>query len=551
MNLTVGGREISISPQQIWKQGGEAEVYELGFQALKIYKPPDHLHFLTQIERDGAEFRIREHQTKLPAFPKNIPKGIVAPDDLAYDSHGLIAGYTMPLVTSAEPLMGFSEKTSRSPNLSNNQILDVFVNLHRLIAATHKAAIVVGDFNDLNVLVDRSDNCHLIDADSFQYGSFLSRMFTSIFVDPLLCEPKAKKLQLSLPHNEDSDWYAFAVMLMRSLLCVGPYGGVYRPKSSSVKVTEPERPLYRLTVFNPDTRYPKPAMPLHVLPDSLLEQFQRIFEKDKRGVFPENQLAIRWTKCLKCGTEHARKTCPICQQMSPTLKQTTVIRGNVTCVSVFRTKGAILHASVFKDNLLWLFEENGVMKREDGHKLMAQLESYRYRLMPGYTLKGRQHLISAERKLGSSTGFESYRQTDSYDSLSVYDINSSHTYWLSNGRLMHSDEFEDIHIGDILQNKTLFWVGEKFGFGFYQAGRMTVGFVFDAERKGINDSVEIQAIRGQLLDSTCFFANDRCWFIMSIDEGGNRVNKCLVINRKGQVEAQAEANHNDGWCRYK
>ena len=34
---------------------------------------------------------------------------------------------------------------------------------------------------------------------------------------------------LGRPYAAGSDWYAFAVMVMQSLVCVGPYGGVYRP----------------------------------------------------------------------------------------------------------------------------------------------------------------------------------------------------------------------------------------------------------------------------------------------------------------------------------
>ena len=534
--ITIANRQISLSPSQIWKQGGEAEIYKLGNSALKVYKKSDHPHFLTQQERDGAKARIQEHQTKLPAFPTNAPKGVVSPTKLAYDGNRIV-GYTMSLISNVEPLMRYSEKSYQK---SNNDVMAIFRNLHTLVLATHKAGIVIGDFNDLNVLVNR-DNVYLIDADSFQFGKFLCKMFTTIFVDPLLCDPLAKKLELTQPHNETSDWYAFAVMLMRSLLLVGPYGGVYRPKQPVKRVTEPERPLHRLTVFNADTRYPKPAVPLNVLPDDLLHLFQQVFEHDQRGVFPE--LQIRWTACLKCGMEHARQVCPVC--LPSKIVQTTVIKGNITCVSVFKTTGTIVFTQMCNDKLLYLYRTDKLY-REDRSVVEENTKIRRYRLMDNVTCVGYSGGVRSVFKTQTTL-----RNTDNYDLLPTFDTNSNCLFVASGGRLVRIkstqfDEFVEEHIGDVLKHKTLFWVGENFGFGFYQAGRMTVGFVFDAERKGINDTVKIPLIRGQLLDSTCFFASERCWFILSINEGGVRFNRCLVINKNGAIEAQAEAEHNAG-----
>ena len=42
---------------------------------------------------------------------------------------------------------------------------------------------MVGDFNDLNILVTGTD-AWLIDADSFQFGTYLSPVFTERFLDP-------------------------------------------------------------------------------------------------------------------------------------------------------------------------------------------------------------------------------------------------------------------------------------------------------------------------------------------------------------------------------
>ena len=128
------------------------------------------------------------------------------------------------------------------------------------MAGLHALGVVIGDFNDLNVLV-KDEQAYLIDADSFQFGGFLCRVFPERFVDPLSCDPQERRPLLCKPFSTDSDWHAFAVMVMQTLLSVGPYGGVYRPKSTSARVPEYARPLRRITVFHPEVLYPKPAAP--------------------------------------------------------------------------------------------------------------------------------------------------------------------------------------------------------------------------------------------------------------------------------------------------
>ncbi len=72
-----------------------------------------------------------------------------------------------------------------------------------------------------------------------------------------------------------------------------------------------------------------------------------------------------------------------------------------------------------------------------------------------------------------------------------------------------------------------------------------MAFVFNAKRAGINDAVKIP-IRGQLVDSTCFFTKKRCWFLVATQESGKTIHRCSVIRPDGSVEATAEAEAGDG-----
>jgi hypothetical protein len=113
------------------------------------------------------------------------------------------------------------------------------------------------------------------------------------------------------PHDEDSDWFAFAVMAFRSLLGVGPWGGVARSCPPGA------RALRRHSVLASDITYPRAARPLATLPDDLLATFRAIFERDQRGEFPRAALErLRLRACATCGEEHARVRCPACQALA-------------------------------------------------------------------------------------------------------------------------------------------------------------------------------------------------------------------------------------------
>ena len=54
------------------------------------------------------------------------------------------------------------------------------------------------------------------------------------------------------------------------------------------------------------------------------------------------------------------------------------------------------------------------------------------------------------------------------------------------------------------------------------------------------------ALRGHLVDCTCYMTSQRCWLLLSLKEESRIVNRCLLIDRKGVIEASAEADQGDG-----
>lgn len=547
MHVLIGRKRVQIDPSKSIGKGGEADVYLIGDDALKLYKDPTHPDLLTPEDREGARQRIAMQQRKLPALlalASKLPPKVIVPAEFAMDTHGTIVGYTMPFVKGAEVLLRYAEKSYRQQGVSYETVRRIFLDLHTTVDGIHRGGVVIGDFNDLNVLVSGT-NCNVIDVDSFHLPGFPCTVYTEKFVDPLLCDSRQTKPVLAKPHTAESDWYAFAVMWMQCLLFVGPYGGIYQPKDPTKRMPHDQRPLHRITVFHKEVRYPKPAVPFKVLPDELLHYFHLVFEKDQRGIFPIVLLEnFRWTKCTVCGTEHARAVCPECAQPSPAaIRQVVTVRGKVTARRLFRTEGVILHACEQGGQLLWLYHEDGKFRRQDGSVVLdGSLDpQMRLRLRGESTLFGKDGQVIELKPNNPPERIA----VDSFGTLPVFDTNDTATYWVSSGRLVRSGEFGPEHIGGVLDGQTLFWVGPTFGFGFYRAGKLSVAFVFDAKRRGLNDTVKLPALPGQLVDATCTFGKDRCWFFISLQEGGKTVNRCLLIRPDGNVEASAQAEEGD------
>ena len=553
MNVYLQGKRIPLDPARSLGQGGEAEVFRLGTgRALKIFKPPDHPDYQgLPGEQRAAEERIRQHQRKLREFPAGLPRRVVAPEELATDRSGrLVVGYAMELVHPAEPLVRWAEPAFRRAGVPNGAVVALFRDMHATVSGLHAAGVVIGDFNDLNVLVG-AGQARFIDADSFQFGAYRCGVFTERFVDPLLCDGSASSLRLVRPCGPGSDWYAFAALLMQSLLFVGPYGGIYRPVRSSRRVLHGVRPLRRITVFHPEVHYPRPATSWRVLPDDLLHHLHGVFERDQRAPFPPALLeALRFTPCPRCGVEHARAACPFCSPHAAAVATETIrVRGQVRCTRIFETSGVIVHAAAERGVLRLVHHLGGAYRREGGTVVLhGPLDpALRFRVLGATTLVGRGEevaLLSPERA-------PERLSVDSDGTGPAFDTNGRHRYWASAGRLFRDgtspwgiDQPEPI--GDVLQGQTRLWAGPTFGMGLYRASNLSVLFTFDAERRGVNDTLSLPPLRGQLVDASCALDEGRAWLLLALHAGGRTTHLCLAYARGGALEGTAEARAGDG-----
>jgi len=502
--------------------GGEAEVFDLGGGiALKRFKPPAHPDYAhSPFEQRAAAARLAEHQRKIPELMRlALPDRVAAPIDVVRDANGAITGYTMPLVSNAEPLMRYGDRTFREQGgLTTPRVIPILAGLHRTVVQLHATGVVIGDFNDLNVLVQGTE-AHLIDIDSAQFGPFLSTLFTARFLDPRLTD--GQTLAPVRPHDRDSDWFAFAVMVFRTLLLVDPFGGIHHPANGGSRVAQDARSLRRLSVLHPDVIAPKHAYSFQTLPADVLRHFDEIFSHDRRGEFPI---------ALLTSLQPAPTAAPsIGRPMQ-------IVRGRITAQEVFMTSGVIVATALDHDRLLWLEHRDGEFRREDGTVAFRGPLDPRLR----FALERRATIVlRGDEVLILHQGMERLRAT----SLAT---NARHRYWLDSGTLYRDGSVAPEAIGSVLGGLTRFWVGDTFGFGFYRANAMTVAFVFDAESRGIRDGVNLPHIGGQLIDANAVFTSDLCWLFLALQEGGRIRHRCTVIRRDGSIEATHEEEPGEG-----
>ena len=548
MSVYVANRKLRLKPADAIGKGGEADVYDIGNdQVLKLFKPASHPDYANAPdEQHAAKQRLDVHQTKLPAFPHNLPARVVVPDQLATDRKrgGRVIGYTMPRIRPAEMLYHFGDPRIRHRGISAAQRSYVLADLRASVAGVHAAGVVIGDFNDLNVLVSY-DNAYLIDADSYQFGGYVCCVYSDRFVDPAICDPQATGLVPAAPHSELTDWYAYCVMVFRTLLFVGPYGGVYKPGKKGRRVAHARRPLERISVFDPKVVYPKPAVHYRVLPDDLLHYLEGVFVRDRRGPFPAELVDdLRWTTCTCCGLEHARELCPTCAAAHQLPARASVrVRGAVTVDRMLQTAGVIVDARLAGDCLELVSRGDGGLCAEDGTVLAAgELGPHRWaaRWQRGVAVgePGRVCLIEPEEA-------PQVIATDHCAGQPAFARNSRHHYWLSGGQLFRDGMLGPEPIGGVVSEQTRFWVGERFGLGFYRAGALCVGFCFDADRGGLNDRVQLP-LRGQLITASCQFGGDRAWLFVTERRGARINSRCLLISSAGELLATARTEAAEG-----
>lgn len=524
--------------------GQEAVVYDMGNgQVAKIYRlPTDPYYVQSPDEQKAATARITMHQKKLAMYPAGLPGNIIVPNNLLRDKQGIIIGYVMPFITGAETLLTYGDMGFRqSMNIGNNEIRDIFLHLHDTLRSLHAKNVIIGDFNDLNILV-KDRKVYMIDTDSYQFGPFISSMYTEKFIDPLLCDVLLKNHDpfwtMTRNHTYQGDWYAFSALLFKSLLFVDPYGGIYKPKDMSKKIKQQLRASKRINVFDPDVIYPKHAYPYKVLDPKILRYFQDVFSKDHRGEFPHALLhTMQWNTCNACGIQFATPVCPVCTLGHVHMIIPISVSGNIQIKEVFVTEGTILFVEIQQGKLLYVYHTNDEYRRENERVVFSGPLSRTLHI----AINGTSTVLSQSHTMAvvDQSGKTQKLFIDCVGTRPVCDADDHQIFWVENGNIYKSNpfglEYSPINIGQAIVDNTLLWKGPSFGFGLYKAGDILQGFLFDESSKVINDKVNLPFIKGQIIDVKAYISDQLAWCMMAVKDQSKYINHCIVIDTQGKI----------------
>jgi serine/threonine protein kinase len=159
------GKPIELGP--VVGRGGEAVVYSLAADPAwiaKIYEPAPRPNYTDKLTW------MLEHPPSDPTAPRGHPS-LAWPAALLYDQAGHLAGYRMPYIRDAAPvLVVFNPRRRKEslPRFDRRYLHHTARNLATAVSALHQGGYVIGDLNESNVLVRTSALVSLIDTDSFQ-----------------------------------------------------------------------------------------------------------------------------------------------------------------------------------------------------------------------------------------------------------------------------------------------------------------------------------------------------------------------------------------------
>lgn len=488
--LTLNKQPLNLLPEALLGVGGEAEVYRVADQAIKVFHPLSKLMELNPaVPKEALQRRHEEKIKKLKHFPAVLPASVITPRSLVYRGKH-IAGYAMNMVPQANDIRMLSVRRFRDGIISNAQVGALFTHLLKELLQLHQAQVVIGDFNDANVLftLGRTAQTWFIDADSMQFDGYPCPVATERFLDPLLYGLDLSAAPLFSTH---SDYFAYAALLLQSWLFVGPYGGRHPGYATWMRRTEA-----RISVLSTQVQYPKAATRPDILPDDLLSYFTDVFEHDKRiPLQPDYLASLPWTRC-RCGLEHARAVCP-CNRFPAKPIEIIVTRQGVRHTVLFSTSGHIITARIDHGTMQYIYDDGNAIRREDGSLVIdGKLEiGMRLVIAGGSTWAGR-----GTQLLRITNGIVKERAiTQLFGNLPMFDATASRLVYLKDR------ELRTLHAhAQIMPHQTWFSVGTEFGLGFYRVGAGTVYFVFDFEQSH-SKVINLPGFTGRVLDVQCSF----------------------------------------------
>jgi DNA-binding helix-hairpin-helix protein with protein kinase domain len=313
------GKKVRFHPireRDLIAEGGEGMIFNVSGASdllAKIYTEPE------KRDRSKIEAMIRS-PPRDDSNPGHV--ALAWPVDILVDSElNTFAGFLMKCIPAARPILSVIKPSTReriAGEISSHRHLHTAAtNLAGVFAALHRLGHVVGDVNNLNVMVTASALVSLVDTDSFQVKDARSGVvFRCLVGVPNFTPPELQGADFNkIDRNEIHDRFGLAVLLFNLLMSgYHPFdGSPSDPKDdASAAMDTSNRIRKRVNFpFGPQqTKFVRPlhAPPLQSLHRDLQELFLRSFDTGMRNASLRPS-AAEWRAALLLSAERLRD-CP-------------------------------------------------------------------------------------------------------------------------------------------------------------------------------------------------------------------------------------------------
>jgi len=266
MDIFVNGKKINLTQKEWLTKGGEGSIYVKGDTAYKIYE---------NASQAMPEGKRKELSTI------TMPE-VIRPLDVIKDGNNHIVGYTMDYVKDTYALCQLFTKTFKQrENVSCATVTELVKKLQVMIKHIHSKKILVVDLNEMNFLVSKDfQTIYGIDTNSYQTPSYPATAIMDSIRDRH-CQGNN--------FTELTDWFAWGILTFQMFINIHPYKGAH-PKYSAGALDErvDARMKANVSVFNPDSKFPKICEPFDIIPPALRGWYKSIFETSNRSLPPDN-----------------------------------------------------------------------------------------------------------------------------------------------------------------------------------------------------------------------------------------------------------------------
>jgi hypothetical protein len=260
IKIKVGNRDITLTDKNYKAQGGEGTVYIKDNAVYKINHDPKTVL---------SEKKIQELQALA-----HIPN-IIIPNTSIFDTAGQRIGYVMRFVDDTEHLCKlFVNNFKQDNNITPEMVVALVKKMQETLLDIHKTGIVVGDYNEMNFLVDDKFAIpYHIDTDSYQTPNFKCTAIMDSVRD--------RKFPFGT-FNTESDWFSWAIVTFQLYTGIHPFKGKhpnYKPNDFDGRMKD------GVSVFHKDVTVPK-FVNLAAIPQKHMDWYKNVFTSADRNPPP-------------------------------------------------------------------------------------------------------------------------------------------------------------------------------------------------------------------------------------------------------------------------